>query len=177
MKIGLLSDTHGWLDPMIENYIKPCDEIWHAGDVGNMNVLTTLEAYKPVRVVYGNIDGPDIRRHYSLHQRFNCEGLDIWITHIGGRPPTYTSAVVEILKEKPPHIFICGHSHILKVLRDQHYKGMLYLNPGAAGREGFHTTRTMLRFDITAGQIGSMEAIVLGPRSGTALINEEIKAM
>ena len=87
------------------------------------------------------------------------------------------SAVVEILKEKPPHIFICGHSHILKVLRDQHHKGMLYLNPGAAGREGFHTSRTMLRFDITAGQIGSMEAIVLGPRSGTALINEETKPM
>lgn len=165
MKIGLISDTHSFLDERVFHYFKECDEIWHAGDVGNEEVMDKLEDFKPVRGVYGNIDGQSIRQRWPKDQHFECEGKRIWMTHIGGKPPRYKA---EILKELPVHqpdIFICGHSHILKVESDKNRGNMLYLNPGAAGVQGFHKIRTLLRFEITEGKVGNMQAIELGPRS------------
>jgi putative phosphoesterase len=165
MKIGLLSDTHGWLDPKIFDYFKSCDEIWHAGDIGSIEITQQLEAFKPLRAVYGNIDGREIRVRYPEHQKFICEGLQVWITHIGGRPPSYTPDILKVFKQKLPHIFVCGHSHILQVMHDKKHPPVLYLNPGAAGRYGFHQVRTLLRFDIEQAKISNMQAIELGPRS------------
>jgi putative phosphoesterase len=165
MKIGLLSDTHGWLDPKIFEYFAACDEIWHAGDIGTLEIMQQLEAFKPVKAVYGNIDGKEIRKIYPKNQIFKCEGLDIWITHIGGKPPTYTSEILETLKQHTPDVFICGHSHILQVMHDQYHPPILYLNPGAAGKYGFHQVRTLLRFEIQQAKISNMQAIELGPRS------------
>jgi uncharacterized protein len=164
MKIGLLSDTHGWLDDQVFHYFKDCDEIWHAGDIGNLAVATKLAAFKPLRAVHGNIDGQDIRRHYPQNLRFVCDGLQIWITHIGGKPPLYTSSVLTALQQKVPDIFVCGHSHILRVMHDPQHPPMLYLNPGAAGKEGFHQVRTLLRFTLQDKNISHMQAIELGKR-------------
>ena len=165
MKIGLLSDTHGWLDPTIFTYFSSCDEIWHAGDIGTLEVIQQLADFKPVKAVYGNIDGKEIRAIYPENQFFTCEGLDVWITHIGGRPPTYTPKVLEHFKQRTPDLFVCGHSHILQVMHDQLHPPVLYLNPGAAGRYGFHQVRTLLRFEIQESKISHMQAIELGPRS------------
>lgn len=164
MKIGLISDTHSYLDPKISDYFKNCDEIWHAGDIGSLDVMTDLENLKPVRAVYGNIDSPEIRQKYPENQRFICENSDIWITHIGGYPPRYNPKILKTLKENPPHIFICGHSHILRVMADKNFKDFLYMNPGASGNEGFHSIRTILRFDINQKKITNLEAIELGKR-------------
>jgi putative phosphoesterase len=164
MKIGLLSDTHGWLDPQVLDYFEKCDEIWHAGDVGDIQVLAALEAFKPVRAVYGNIDGAALRACYPLHQRFICEETKVWMTHIGGTPPRYTSEVLLALQEDPPQLFICGHSHILKVMRDPRQGNMWYLNPGAIGRQGFHQKRTLLRFELERGSLSHLEVVDLGFR-------------
>jgi uncharacterized protein len=164
MKIGVISDTHGYLDPRVGDYFACCDEIWHLGDFGNIEIVESLTSIKPLRGVYGNIDGPEIRTRFPLEQRFKCGGLEIMMIHIGGSPPRYVSAIKKNLVSNPPNIFLCGHSHILKVMVDKSMNNMLYINPGAAGNQGFHKFRTMLRFDIIDNRPGNMEVIELGKR-------------
>jgi uncharacterized protein len=164
MLIGLLSDTHGFLDEKVLHYFKDCDEIWHAGDIGNVAVTNALKSFKPFRAVYGNIDDKETRTIFPEDLRFTCEGFDVWITHIGGTPPRYNTRVKKILKEKAPDILICGHSHILKVNRDPQFNNMLFLNPGAAGNQGFHAVKTLLRFELSNHSITKMEVIELGKR-------------
>lgn len=157
-RIGLLSDTHGYIDESILGHFQSCDEIWHAGDFGNIEVAERLEAIKPLRGVYGNIDGQAIRVRYPLHLRFMCEELDVWITHIGGYPGKYHPSVRTELQKKSPGLFITGHSHILKVMPDKKLN-LLYVNPGAAGKEGFHQVRTIVRFSVSGKRIHDFEVI------------------
>lgn len=164
VKIALISDTHGYLDPKIFKYIESCDQVWHAGDIGPAAVCEALEKIKPVTAVYGNIDGQDVRKIYPKNQRFMCEGVDVWITHIGGYPDRYSSDIKEQITRNPPKLFICGHSHILKVMYDKKL-GLLHINPGAAGNHGFHSVKTMVRFTIDKENIKDLEVIELGPRS------------
>ena len=163
MRIGLISDTHSYLDPQVFELFAEVDEIWHAGDVGKVEVAQELEAFIPFKCVYGNIDGKDIRVDYSRDLRWNCQGMDVWMTHIGGYPERYNKRVREVMKSNPPGLFICGHSHIMKVMFDKRYN-CLHINPGAAGIVGFHKIRTMARFTIDAGRIKDLEAIELGVR-------------
>lgn len=165
--IGLISDTHSYFDPKFSELFKNVDEIWHAGDVGDVRLIESISALKPVRGVYGNIDGRDVKNEFPLHNRFKLEGFDIWITHIGGYPGKYNPAITPVLNQNPPDIFICGHSHILKVMRDKKYNNMLTLNPGAAGIHGLHKVRTALRFTLDNGKISNMEVIELGLRGKT----------
>jgi uncharacterized protein len=164
MRIGLLSDTHSLLDPMIFEYFKNCDEIWHAGDIGDPEIIHSIRQVKTLKAVFGNIDNKELQNSLPEDLWFSCEGLSIWMTHIGGAPPNYNPRVKKILKEKAPDIFICGHSHILRVKKDPAYKDMLYINPGAAGNHGFHTIKTIIRFEIKKASIFNMEAIELGKR-------------
>lgn len=164
MKIGLLSDTHSFLDAKVFDYFKDCDEIWHAGDIGDPQLVSSLKKFKPLRAVYGNIDNKDLQILFPEDHWFDCEGLTVWMTHIGGAPPNYNPRVKKLLKGKIPNIFICGHSHILRVKRDVNYNNMLYLNPGAAGNHGFHITKTIIRFEIIKKEIKNMEVIELGKR-------------
>ena len=164
MKIGLISDTHGHLDDRVFKHFDPCDEIWHAGDIGTLEVATKLGDFKPLRAVYGNIDGKEIRAIYPEDLWFTCEDITIWITHIGGYPPRYNSRTKAILKEKVPGIFVCGHSHILKIIKDPKL-GLLHINPGAAGLQGFHRVKTLVRFDINGDRIENMQVIELGKRA------------
>lgn len=164
MKIGLLSDTHSFLDPKILTYFKDCDEIWHAGDIGDRLVADELEKSKPFRAVFGNIDDKDLRVRYPEDLWFTCEGLTIWMTHIGGAPPNYNPRIRKVFKEKIPDIFICGHSHILRVKKDPNFKNLLYINPGAAGNQGFHPIKTILRLEIIGMEIKNLEVIELGKR-------------
>tara|TARA_B100000497_G_scaffold126316_1_gene164879 strand:- start:3017 stop:3511 length:495 start_codon:yes stop_codon:yes gene_type:complete len=161
--IGLISDTHSYLDPQVFEYFKEVDEIWHMGDVGDAQLLDQLRAFKPLKGVYGNIDDRVIRQELPLDYRFVMEDMDIWMTHIGGYPGKYASRVRDILQIKPPDLFICGHSHILKVMRDKKYN-MLCMNPGAAGKHGFHKLRTLLRFHIKNKALSNLEVIELGIR-------------
>lgn len=163
-RILLLSDTHNYIDEAIIRYAESCDEIWHAGDIGTAEVSNVLEKIKPFRAVYGNIDGNDIRIRYPKHIRFVCEGMDIFMTHIAGKPDTYAADVKQLIQFRPPQVLICGHSHILMVKRSPKY-GCMHLNPGAAGKHGFHHVRTMLRFSISNGKMSNMEVIELGPRA------------
>ncbi|MEM7162909.1 MAG: metallophosphoesterase family protein [Bacteroidota bacterium] len=163
-KIGLLSDTHSYIDDRIIFYLQNCDEIWHAGDIGNLEIMDQLSDIAPVRGVYGNIDNAKVRTEYPLHNRFNLEGVDVWMTHIGGKVYVYDYRIREHLKANPPKLFVCGHSHICKVQMDKRLN-MLYMNPGAAGRHGFHKMRTLLRFVIEEGDVKQLEVIELGPRS------------
>ena len=162
-RIGLLSDTHSFLSPDIFTYFEECDEVWHAGDIGDEAVASQLEAFRPLRAVFGNIDGPPIRRRFPEDLRFECEGVDVFMTHIGGYPGRYNKRVREILRVNPPGLFICGHSHILKVMPDRTL-GLLHINPGAAGREGFHKVRTIIRFSLEAGNISDLQVVELGMR-------------
>ncbi|MEZ4930687.1 MAG: metallophosphoesterase family protein [Saprospiraceae bacterium] len=162
-KIGLMSDTHSYLDETLLTHFQHCDEIWHAGDIGNPLVADRLEAFKPFRAVFGNIDGQEIRRRYPENLRFECAGLDVLITHIGGYPGKYNQRVRPIIQSDPPGLFICGHSHILKVMHDKQL-GILHLNPGASGKEGFHRMRTAMRFEIENGKVQKLEVIELGLR-------------
>lgn len=162
-KILLLSDTHSYIDDTILKYVRQADEVWHAGDIGDLHVTDTIKKEKPLRAVFGNIDGHEARKEFPLHNRFMCEGVNVWITHIGGYPGKYSPAVREDLKASPPKLFICGHSHILKVQFDQKL-GLLHMNPGAAGVHGFHQVRTMLRFTIDGEKIENLEAIEIGKR-------------
>ncbi|MEM8582937.1 MAG: metallophosphoesterase family protein [Bacteroidota bacterium] len=163
--IGLISDTHGWLDPKLWTYLDPCDEVWHAGDVGSKSgILEAVSHRKPLRAVFGNIDGQDIKNQAPLNQVFSINGLKCLITHIGGYPGRYTPRVRQLLDEHRPGLYICGHSHILKVMPDKK-RGLLHMNPGACGRHGFHRIRTILRFDISAaGLIEQVQVIELGKR-------------
>ncbi|MDT0540417.1 MULTISPECIES: metallophosphoesterase family protein [Croceitalea] len=162
-KILLLSDTHGHMDDAILKYARSADEIWHAGDIGNLEVTDQLEAIKPLKGVYGNIDDHIIQKEFPEHNRFFCEGVDVWITHIGGYPTKYNVRVREEIKANPPKLFICGHSHILKVMHDKKLD-VLHMNPGACGKHGFHAVRTMLRFQIDGEKISNLEVIELGKR-------------
>ncbi len=162
-KIGLLSDTHSYLDESIFTYFKECDEIWHAGDIGSMEVAERLADFKPFKAVYGNIDDKAMQERFPLNLRFNCEGLEVFITHIGGYPGKYTKRVKDILQADPPGLYICGHSHILKVMPDKALK-LLHINPGACGIEGFHQVKTIVRFAIDQGKIQNLEVVELGLR-------------
>ena len=162
-KIGLLSDTHSYLDDSIFKYFENVDEVWHAGDIGSMQLVEQLESFKPLRAVYGNIDDAKIRIAFPLDLRFDCEGMDVWITHIGGYPGRYNQRTREILKSNSPDLFICGHSHILKIIPDKKYN-FLHVNPGACGNYGFHKVRTIVRFTIDNGKITEMDVVELGKR-------------
>jgi putative phosphoesterase len=163
MKIGVLSDTHGYLDPQLLRHFSGCDEIWHAGDIGNTEVIDQLRQCCPLVAVYGNIDDQKMRNLVPENQWLERERLRIWITHIGGTPPRYDPKVRKTLKEQQPDIFVCGHSHILRIQRDSQYN-MLYLNPGAAGQQGFHLYRTAVRLELQEGKIYNAEVINLGRR-------------
>jgi len=162
-KILLLSDTHGHLDGTILKYAAQADEIWHAGDIGGLEVTDALAALKPLRGVHGNIDGPKVQLEYPLDNRFQCEGVEVWITHIGGYPGNYDARIRQQIRTRPPKLFISGHSHILKVMNDKTL-GLLHMNPGACGRQGFHLIRTMLRFEIDGEKIAKLEVVELGKR-------------
>lgn len=162
-KIALISDTHGYIDEKMLKYLREADEIWHAGDIGSEHVLETLKKLKPTRIVFGNIDSHRIRTETTEHLRFMCEDVEVWLTHIGGYPGKYAPQVKQGLKENPPKLFICGHSHILKVQYDKTLE-MLHMNPGAAGKFGFHVIRTMMRFVIDGDQIKDLEVIELSQK-------------
>lgn len=158
MKILLLSDTHSYIDNHILEHAKWADEVWHAGDIGDLAVTDAIAKIKPLRAVYGNIDDTRARQEFPLNNRFVCEGVDVLITHIGGYPGRYSPTIREELYKHPPKLFICGHSHILKVIPDKKL-GLLHMNPGAIGKHGFHKVRTMLRFTISSGKIDNLEVI------------------
>jgi putative phosphoesterase len=162
-RIGCLSDTHSFFDEKIYNYFREVDEIWHAGDLGSMEVVEQLEGFKPLRAVYGNIDDATIRAALPLNNIFMCEEVKVWITHIGGYPGRYNKRVREEMPEHNPDIFITGHSHILKIMPDRK-NDLLHINPGAAGISGFHKMKTMVRFAIDGKKIEAMEVIELGER-------------
>tara|TARA_B100000965_G_scaffold401428_1_gene425253 strand:- start:546 stop:1043 length:498 start_codon:yes stop_codon:yes gene_type:complete len=162
-KVGLISDTHGFLHPRVEHHFKDCDEIWHAGDIGNISLTDKLATFKPLRAVYGNIDGAEIRKQFPKDLRFNLEGVDVWITHIGGYPNRYDRRVIPEILQNPPQLFICGHSHILKAIPDKKL-GLLHLNPGAAGKHGFHKVLTLMRFELEQGLVKNLEVIELEKR-------------
>lgn len=166
-KILLLSDTHSHIDDRILHYAGEADEIWHAGDIGDIRVADQLKALKPLIAVYGNIDNAEIRKEYSRDQRFMCEDVDVLITHIGGYPGKYSPAIKEEVLANPPKLFISGHSHILKVMNDKKL-GLLHMNPGAAGISGFYKVRTMLRFKIDGKNIADLEVIELGAKTRKA---------
>lgn len=158
MKILLLSDTHSYIDERILEYATQADEVWHAGDIGDLKVTDELAKVSKLRAVYGNIDGTDIRREFPLNNRFIIDGIDVWITHIGGYPGKYSPAIRSELYNNPPKLFICGHSHILKVIPDKKLN-LLHMNPGAVGQHGFHQVRTMLRFEINQSKIENLEVV------------------
>lgn len=163
VKIGLLSDTHGYLDPKIFDYFKDVDEIWHAGDIGSIEVTDALKKFKPLRAVYGNIDDHILRREFPEFNRFTIENVEVLLTHIGGKPGKYAKPALDALQEKVPKLFICGHSHILLVKMDPKFN-MLWMNPGACGIKGFHQVKTLLRFQIDGDKIQNLEAIEIGKR-------------
>ena len=163
-KIGLISDTHSFLDERVFHYFEECDEIWHAGDFGELKVSTALSEFKPLRGVYGNIDGRDIRVRHPEHEKFEIDGLKVWMTHIGGYPGNYSYQLRKQIADEKPDLFISGHSHILKVMKDPKISNLLHINPGAAGKYGFHHIRTIVRFDIEAGKILNLQVIELGKR-------------
>lgn len=162
-KILLLSDTHSHIDDTILKYVKLADEVWHAGDIGHLKVTDTIKKLKPLRAVFGNIDNHEARLEFPLNNRFLCEGVSVLITHIGGYPGKYSPAIREEITQNPPKLFICGHSHILKVMFDKKLN-CLHMNPGAAGISGFHQKRTMLRFEIDGDKIQSLEIIEIGDK-------------
>lgn len=162
-KILLLSDTHSHIDDTILKYVNQADEVWHAGDIGDLNVTDTIKKLKPLRAVYGNIDDAKARMEFPLNNRFSCENVSVWITHIGGYPGKYNPNIKEEMAQNPPKIFICGHSHILKVMFDKK-NNLLHMNPGAAGKSGFHKVRTMLRFVIDDDKIRDLEIVEIGEK-------------
>mgnify|MGYP000867070643 FL=1 len=159
-KVGLLSDTHGYWDEKYLQYFETCDEIWHAGDIGSLELAERLAAFRPLRAVYGNIDGQDLRLRYPLVNRFTVEGVDVLMKHIGGYPGKYDPSIRGTLLVHPPKLFISGHSHILKVKYDKTL-GLLHINPGAAGIYGFHKVRTLVRLTLEAGTFKDMEVVEL----------------
>ncbi len=162
-KIGLISDTHGFLDKAVATHFKDCDEIWHAGDFGPIEIAEQLKSQHPLRGVYGNIDGNDIRTLFPENEIFTCEEVKVMIRHIGGYPPRYNPETRKSLEIHKPRLFISGHSHILRIMFDPTID-CLYMNPGAAGREGWHKIRTIVRFVIDKNEIRDCEVIELGKR-------------
>lgn len=159
-RIGLLSDTHAHWDKRYERYLKECDEIWHAGDIGSMEVAMRLQEIAPLRAVHGNIDGGDVRRMFPERLRWRCEGAEILMTHIGGYPGKYAPGVKHLLQANTPNLFVSGHSHILKVQYDDRL-GLLHINPGAAGLQGWQQVRTLVRFSIEDGNFKDLEVVEL----------------
>lgn len=164
LKIGLISDTHSHLDEKVFESFADVDEIWHAGDIGDIQLAKNLAAFKPFTAVYGNIDGREIRQDYPYHLVMEKEGFKILMVHIGGYPGQYEPRARKLIEEHRPQIFICGHSHILRVVKDEKYNNMMVMNPGAAGIEGFHKVKTLLRFTLDNGKITHMDAVELGKR-------------
>ncbi|MDB5196334.1 MAG: phosphodiesterase [Flaviaesturariibacter sp.] len=162
-RIGLISDTHGWLDDAVFRHFDTCDEVWHGGDFGTVAIAESLAAFKPLKGVYGNIDGYDVRSQFPLKQVWNCEGVTVYMTHIGGYPNRYAPGIKQDLITRGARLFISGHSHILKVIYDDKI-GCLHMNPGAAGKQGWHQIRTLLRFSIDGAAIRDCEVIELGRR-------------
>jgi putative phosphoesterase len=162
-KILLLSDTHSHIDDTILKYVNQADEVWHAGDIGDLAVTSAIKAIKPLKAVYGNIDDDKARMEFPLNNRFMCENVDVWITHIGGYPGKYNQNIRSEIEKNPPKLFICGHSHILKVMMDKKLN-LLHMNPGACGVSGFHHVRTMLRFEIDGDKIQNLEVIEIGKK-------------
>ncbi len=163
MKIGLISDTHNYLDDAVFKYFDACDEVWHAGDFGELAIAEKLKYFKPLRAVYGNIDGPEIRYNFPEELVFNCEDITVFMKHIGGYPGRYAPGVKQKIITTKAGLFISGHSHILKVMNDDKLK-CLHMNPGAAGNQGWHQTRTLIRFAIEGKNIKNCEVIELGKR-------------
>jgi putative phosphoesterase len=163
-KILLLSDTHGYLDPKLDKYIQSVDEVWHGGDIGILSICQEIEKRKLLRAVFGNIDGQDLRKSYPENAIFMCEQVKVFMTHIGGCPGRYNLEAKKIIEQEKPNLFICGHSHILKIMYDKKYN-LLHVNPGACGMQGFHQVKTVLRFVIESTEIKNMEIIELGKRT------------
>ena len=157
-KICIVSDSHSYIDTNIISYMKDCDEVWHAGDIGSLEVCEKIKKHVPLRAVYGNIDSHLIRNEYPEFNAFECENVKILMTHIGGYPGKYTRNAIELIKKHNPNIFICGHSHILKVLRDKKFN-LIHINPGAIGKHGFHQVRTMISLEIEKSNISNMNVI------------------
>ena len=168
IRIGILSDTHGSLDERVFEFFKDCDEVWHAGDIGSDDVLDQLENFKPLKAVYGNIDGQSIRTRVPSELFFQCEQVKVYLTHIGGYPNRYDKTAYQSLKTYRPKLFVCGHSHILKVMFDKKLN-LLHINPGAEGKFGFHKKRTMVRLTIDGAEMKDLEVIELGDRTNSAL--------
>jgi len=162
-RIGIISDTHNYLDKAVFKHFDQCDEIWHAGDFGSAVIADELKAFKPLRGVYGNIDGMDIRAEYPEKLRFRCEEVEVLMTHIGGYPGKYAPVIRQELMTQPPQLFICGHSHILKIIYDDKIN-CLHINPGAAGQSGWHTVRTLVRLVIDGKKMSNCEIVELGKR-------------
>jgi putative phosphoesterase len=160
IKVGLLSDTHGYWDDRYLQHFAECDEVWHAGDIGSQEIIDNISAVKVIRAVHGNIDGQLLRQSCPKHLRFTVEGVDVWITHIGGYPGKYAPEVMPEIFIHSPQLFICGHSHILKVKYDRTLK-LLHINPGAAGKQGWQQVRTLVRFSIDKENIQDLEVIEL----------------
>lgn len=158
MKVGLLSDTHGWLDKRVVKFFRECEEVWHCGDVGTVSVIEELQKCFRVRAVYGNIDGGEVRLMLKGLECFECDGVKVVMTHIGGYPGHYESGIRSTLQQEHPKLFVCGHSHILKVMYDKSLD-CLHINPGAAGKFGFHKVCTAVRFVIEAGEIKDLEIL------------------
>ncbi len=163
-KIGIISDTHGYWDDRYLKYFEPCDEIWHAGDIGTMEVAERLAAFRPLRAVYGNIDGGDLRRFYPEKLRFRCENIEVLMKHIGGYPGHYDPSIRGQLFANPPQLFISGHSHILKIKYDKTLN-LLHINPGAAGIMGWQKERTLVRLTVDGASFADCEVVTLGERS------------
>ena len=164
MEIGLISDTHSFLDPNISKIFESVDEIWHAGDFGTLEVATELEKLKPLRGVFGNIDTEDVRQAFAEDLWIELEGMSVLMTHIAGRPGRYDMRMKPLFDKSVPDVLICGHSHILRIERDSKYKSMQYLNPGAAGHKGMHLVRTVLKLELLQGEVKNIRVIELGPR-------------
>lgn len=163
-KILLISDTHGFLEPKLIKHIEYADEVWHAGDIGTIDLCKSIEDLKPFRAVYGNIDDAKIRLEYPENLYFECEGLKVLMTHIAGIPGKYPSRVNQLLRENSVGLFICGHSHILKIMYNTQFQ-LLHINPGACGIHGFHNVKTAVRFEIEKGEIKNLAVIELGKRT------------
>ena len=163
-RIGIMSDTHGFVDPKVFEYFKEVDEIWHAGDVGSVDVITQLEEFKPVKGVFGNIDDATLRLHWPENQVFHCEDVKVVMTHIAGKPYKYRQGAYDLIKKEKPQIFVCGHSHILMVQYDKNINA-LWVNPGACGFKGFHQVKTLIRLTIDGKEIKDLEVIEIGPRA------------
>ncbi len=161
LRIGLISDTHSYLDPSVFKHFENCDEIWHLGDIGDEKVIKDLQTFKPTFAVYGNIDTRELQYEFPENLILEREGLTILLTHIGSLPGKYSARIKNLIKIHKPHLFLCGHSHILRVIKDQN---LVYINPGAAGHHGFHAIRTIMRMDLEKGRISNLEVVELGSR-------------